>query len=120
LNDCCGGLVAGVTNSIPDDNGVVANIERCDACQRFPGDLHAALAVQEVVGGRIFFFPAGDTEDDEPEDGDVVAIMPGDNIDGLMIASGTDPWIVGARSMGEILAFTVGRLSRLSRELAGP
>ena len=30
-------------------------VQRCDFCERYPGDLDAARATQLVVGGRIYF-----------------------------------------------------------------
>jgi cytochrome b involved in lipid metabolism len=55
LVDPCGEgflvVVAGVLDAMDACEGV----QRCDACQRFEGDLYAAAALAELVGGTVRF-----------------------------------------------------------------
>jgi hypothetical protein len=46
--ECRGGFFA-PTNNGPTDQGV----ERCDICRKYPGDLHAALALAKMIGPHI-------------------------------------------------------------------
>lgn len=92
--ECDESPLPGVTNSIPDENGIVVNIERCDMCCRFEGDLEAALVVQFIHGGRIFYYQEGETDPEDPEAG--IHEFTGD-AEGICIAYATDPWIIGAR-----------------------
>lgn len=53
LNDCDGCAGTGVFAPVNTNHG----INRCDQCQAFPGDLEAAAAVAQVIGGHVYFEP---------------------------------------------------------------
>lgn len=93
--ECDSSPLPGVTNSIPDERGIVANIERCDSCCRFEGDLEAALVVQFIHGGRIFYYQEGERDPDGEDENAGVHEFTGDT-EGICIAYATDPWIEGA------------------------
>lgn len=42
----------------PPEGSVV--IQRCDLCERYPGDIDAAVAFAEVIGGRVFAIGDGE------------------------------------------------------------
>jgi hypothetical protein len=74
------------------------NIERCDDCCRFPGDLEAAGWVRDLIGGHVrFYFEADDVDYDEhrdewPECCPIVT-WDGNDLVGGCIAYATAPWI---------------------------
>lgn len=48
---CAGSLIPGVIAAMDTNEG----IQRCDTCQRFAGDLFAAQALADLVGGEVWF-----------------------------------------------------------------
>lgn len=53
-NDCdgCGNVVPGAIEAMDTPEG----IQCCDECLRIEGDLEAAQALAEIVGGTVHFF----------------------------------------------------------------
>lgn len=65
------------------------DVQRCDRCRLFPGDLEAAAALAARYGATVRFRADGDDPDDIVGDRTYNAA---DGFDG-MIADGTNPWI---------------------------
>jgi hypothetical protein len=49
---CAGEPIPGVATAMDDRDG----IQRCDSCALFAGDLDAAKALADLLGGRVFFY----------------------------------------------------------------
>jgi hypothetical protein len=59
--ECRGGFFA------PTDNGPTGQgIELCDACNKFPGDLDAAVALAALIGPdvSVWYLPQGQDDDE--------------------------------------------------------
>jgi hypothetical protein len=69
-------------------------VERCDACERYDGDLDAALAVAEKLGKQAWFI-RHDHATDERRVTMVTAELVAGPDEGWSIESQTDPWIGG-------------------------
>lgn len=87
--DQCGTLMAGVFSTADSDTGAIS-VQRCDACAVYPGDLDAAWALAQRVGGAVWFYQAG------TGDLAVTRQFTGTYRPDDCIATGTDPWIEGA------------------------
>jgi hypothetical protein len=48
---CAGSVLPGALEAMDTPEG----IQRCDTCQRFDGDLFAAQALADCVGGEVWF-----------------------------------------------------------------
>lgn len=70
----------------------VDNVVRCDSCGRYEGDLEAARALTERLGGGVVRFETYGDDPDGPGDPEAVTWEPGSE-DARLIARGTDPWI---------------------------
>ncbi len=88
--ECADGLLPGTWANVEADG--VISVERCDQCSVFEGDLDAAWAIVQVAGGEVRF----EQEGAEAERENDVRTFTGTYRDGDCIATGTDPWIVGA------------------------
>ncbi len=87
--ECDDGLLPGAITETFKDGTI--NVERCDACGRFEGDLDAAWALAKQVSGRVLFYqepPAGRAPEIEE-----VREFTGTYRDDDRIATGTDPWV---------------------------
>lgn len=62
-------------------------VQACDTCQLFPGDLDAAWAVAQALGGRAYFRPANTPLHPRHLE------EPGPYPDAWLIDTGTDPWV---------------------------
>lgn len=80
---CTGSPVAGTLPAMDTPEG----IQRCDECQVFPGDLEAAQALADMVGGVVRFVKY--VSDDDEED----VTFTGDLPDDVLIANSTNPWV---------------------------
>lgn len=118
--ECEGDIIPGVHHPAAA-NGVIASVERCDTCERYPGDLDAALALAAVVGGEVWFqLQLTDelVEDDEDlPDGAVNTMYTGQEFVGY-IASGTAPWIILTPVTPEVMADKRQRLLAIAADLA--
>ncbi|MGH9067139.1 MAG: hypothetical protein ACRD0J_06580 [Acidimicrobiales bacterium] len=83
---CSGSAVPGVLHG-ELSGPVVDEIERCDECERFPGDLEAAQALATHLGGGTVRF---EDQDGTERHFDPDAGLP----EGTFIGTGTDPWVV--------------------------
>lgn len=95
---CADQVLAGV---LADPAGDEIEVERCDACKRYAGDLDAAFALTTLVGGTVWFYQHGEggdvDENGNVEGGDANSRQfSGTYADDDCIASGTDPWIEDA------------------------
>jgi hypothetical protein len=70
-------------------DSVTGDVQRCDACQVFRGDLEAAAALGAQYGTTVRFFAEGDNIDDTAQ---ARTYDPAEGFDG-MIADSTNPWI---------------------------
>lgn len=60
--ECRGGFFA------PTDNGPTEQgVERCDACDAYPGDLDAAVALAALIGPDITVWYEPDTDEQEDD-----------------------------------------------------
>jgi len=69
-----------------------AGIQRCDTCDLFPGDLEAALALAQAVGGVACFYAEGDNTGD-PDSWTVQRTFDGTDPGEVLIADRTNPWV---------------------------
>ncbi len=80
---CTGSPVPGTLPAMDSPEG----IQRCDECGVFEGDLEAAQALADTVGGVVMF------ESPLDEDDNRVLTFTGELDPGVLIASGTNPWV---------------------------
>jgi len=82
--DTCGAILPGVIEAMDSDEG----IQRCDTCDLYAGDLEAAKALADHVGGTVWFLlDLGDSRDPEPRQWD------GSDLPIGSIAGQTNPWV---------------------------
>lgn len=116
--ECDGNIVPGVLSGDRSaGETVIEYVSRCDECERFPGDLEAALALAEIVGGRVWFSFV-QFDDDGPEDVEGTAtVFTGGDINGY-IEEGTQPWIVLNPVTPDVLRERRDRLLALEEALS--
>lgn len=83
--DSCGDILPGVIEDMDTHEG----IQRCDECSVYDGDLEAALALADHVGGVVRFHAVHRWTERES----LMRYDGADLPDGICIADGTNPWV---------------------------
>lgn len=117
---------------LPTESGPRIYVERCDACDLYAGDLDAAYALAQLVGGTVTFYQYDPAIEARRADGDEYEVRTFDGTyneepwpRGDQIAYGTDVWIAGAdpemvRTVQAMAAAVHGKsLVELAREAEG-
>ena len=87
--DSCGEILDGVIEEMDSDAGIA----RCDQCRTYPGDLHAAQALADLVGGVVRYYADDESIDWEPGTPCPYPAVAWRGEEDVRIADYTHPWV---------------------------